>query len=346
MKTWQKIKEHPELLDQYLIRGKVIDGIREFFKAREFHEVETPLLVRSPGTEPYLEVFETAIHFAEGDHERAFLLTSPEYSMKKLLVAGMKNIFQISKSFRNGEGRSSKHNHEFTILEYYRTDADYTKLMTDLEELFLFLIQKIKASSETKMSYQKNLLDFSTPWPRMSVSEAFQQWVGVSSDQLLDRNALAEAAEKRGYQVTTETTWEEIYNQLFLNEIEPKFPIDRPLFLYDYPITQAALSRPKKDDPRFAERFELYIAGVEIGNAFSELNDPNEQERRLRAEVEERKKLGKVEYGIDEDFIQALHAGMPDSAGIAIGVDRVIMLLADTPSIHETMFFPISEIFE
>lgn len=344
MKTWQKLREHPELLEKYLYREKVIDGLREFFKTRDFHEVETPLLVKSPGTEPYLEVFETEIKFAEGDAERAFLLTSPEYAMKKLLVAGLKNIFQICKSFRNGEGRSSKHNHEFTILEYYRAGVDYTKLMTDLEEMVEFLSSEIRGQ-RSELIYQGQSIDLTAPWPRVTVAEAFQKWVGISADQLLNRDELVKTAQEKGYQVDDSTTWEQAYNQLFLNEIEPHFPADRPIFIYEYPISQAALSRPKKDDPRFAERFELYIAGIEIGNAFSELTDATEQERRFKLELEERKQLNKTPFDLDEDFINALKTGMPESAGIAIGVDRLIMLLADVESIQETMWFPVSEIF-
>lgn len=344
MKTWQKLREHPELLEKYLYREKVIDGLREFFKTRDFHEVETPLLVKSPGTEPYLEVFETEIKFAEGDAERAFLLTSPEYAMKKLLVAGLKNIFQICKSFRNGEGRSSKHNHEFTILEYYRAGVDYTKLMTDLEEMVEFLSSEIRGQ-RSELIYQGQSIDLTAPWPRVTVAEAFQKWVGISADQLLNRDELVKTAQEKGYQVDDSTTWEQAYNQLFLNEIEPNFPADKPIFIYEYPISQAALSRPKKEDARFAERFELYIAGIEIGNAFSELTDATEQERRFKLELKEREELGKTKFDLDEDFINALKTGMPESAGIAIGVDRLIMLLADVESIQETMWFPVSEIF-
>jgi len=346
MKTWQKIKMNTALKEKFFIREKVIDAIRLFFKQRDFHEVETPLLVKYPGTEPYLEVFETQLKFAEGDTHRGFLLTSPEYAMKKLLVAGLGNIFQICKSFRNGEGRSSRHNPEFTILEFYRTDADYTDMIRDVEEMMLSILRCVKKdNSASTFMYQGTQIDLSTPWPRMSVAEAFERYAGITIDQLLSRDELVKVAKQKGYMVDVQTTWEQVYNQLFLNEIEMKLDKTRPTIIYDYPASQAALSLKKVSDPRFAERFECYLAGLELGNAFSELTDAKEQEKRFRAELIERKEFGKTDYGMDEDFIEALKEGMPRSSGIAIGVDRLVMLFADAKSIEETLFFPAGEVF-
>ena len=351
MKTWQKLKHQPELREQYLIREQVLDGIRHHFKSRGFHEVETPLLVKSPGTEPYLDLFETELRMQDHNggliREKGFLLTSPEYAMKKLLAAGMGNIFQLCKSFRNNEGRSSQHNPEFTILEWYHVDADYTDVMKDCEELFLFLLKSIKKTAEKKLFFGGKQYDLSTPWLRMSVAEAFEQYVGVTKGELLDRDALAQAATKKGYAITDNTGWDDIFYQLFLNEIESKLAtLNKPIFIYDYPAQQAALSQKKKDDPRFAERFELYLAGFELGNAFTELRDAQEQEDRLREEMKYREEHGLQTYEIDEDFIQALREGIPPTGGIAVGVDRLVMLLADAATIEETLFFPVAEVFD
>lgn len=344
-RNWQKIKQNPDLVSLFLVREKVIDTLRAFFKSRNFHEVETPLLVKSPGTEPYLEVFDTTLKFAEGDSYPAYLLTSPEYAMKKLLAAGFGNIFQICKSFRNKEGRSSRHNPEFTILEYYRSEADYTALMKDMEEMLVELAVAIKGErAKEGFDYQGMHINLQTPFLRYSVREAFEQFANVDVETLLSDQLIKKAKEK-GYQVDEDTTWEQAYNQIFLNEIESKLDKTRPTIIYDYPLSQAALSKKKASDPRFAERFEIYLAGIELGNAFSELTDADEQEQRLRAELTERDKLGKTKYDLDEDFIAALKSGMPECTGIAIGVDRLVMLYADVPSIEDTLLFPINELF-
>lgn len=371
MKNWQKIKQNPDLIDHFLVREKVIDGIRSFFKNKNFHEVETPLLVKYPGTEPYLEVFQTELKTAQEHHQTGYLITSPEYAMKKLLSAGLGNIFQVCKAFRNGEGLSTRHNPEFTILEWYRSGADYTHIMRDCEELLMFLMEEIlrpsgsshltrdaqddksdiKSLSDlsvgTMLNYQGREYDLSSPWPRMTVAQAFEQYAGIDVETLLDEEKLLKVGRKKGYQIDQDTTWEQIYNQIFANEIETELAkLNTPIIIYDYPASQAALSRKKKSDPRFAERFEFYIAGLEIGNAFSELNDPIEQEARIDADLAERDKLEKVKYGKDMDFVQALKEGMPDAAGIAVGVDRLVMLLSDSENISQTMFFPAREVFE
>lgn len=336
------------------MRERVIDGIRLFFKQDGFHEVETPLMAKYPGTEPFLEVFETELkrgggtgevgRAGTGRTERAFMLTSPEFAMKKLLVAGFDKIFQVCKSFRNGEGRSSKHNPEFTILEWYRTKANYKDIMADCQALLLHLAHSLVCSSV--ISYQGKQYDLAKPWVKFSVAEAFSKWVGLDKDELLDREAIIRRAKQEGYKVDKNTTWEEAYNQLFLNLIEPELAkFDTPVIIYDYPAAQAAYSKKKESDPRFAERFEFYLAGIELGNAFSEENDPDIQEAKFKQDLADRKKMRKTDYGLDQDYIEALRAGLPPSGGIAVGVDRLIMLFADAKSIQETIFFPSEEVF-
>lgn len=351
MKTWQRLRQQPELWSRYLVREQVVDATRAFFKQQGFHEVETPLLVEHPGTEPYLEVFETKLHTEGGKQRRAFLLTSPEFAMKKLLVAGSGNIFQICKSFRNYEGESSRHNPEFTIMEWYRTPGDYRDIMTDCEQLVQAVWRSVHAeeahtAERVTLEYQGRRFELQSPWPRLSVAEAFAKYVGVDTDDLLSFEGLKTAALKRGYQVELDTTWEQLYNQLFLNEIEPKLAeYDKPVFLYDYPASQAALSKKKLQDPRFAERFELYVGGLELANAFSELADPEEQADRFREELTLRRELGKIPYDMDEDYIAALSEGLPPTGGIALGIDRLVMLFANAESIEDTLFFPVRDVF-
>jgi elongation factor P--(R)-beta-lysine ligase len=296
------------LTKNYLIKEKVIDTIRAFFKGRGFHEVFTPILVSIPSCEPNLEVFETELRTATGEKSKKFLILSPEYSLKKLISAGLGNIFEITKCFRNEEEVSPRHNPEFTMIEWYRVNADYTDIMKDFEDLFVEIIGK------NKFTYQGEEYDITRPWPRISFAE-----LGMAN------------------------TPDEEYYKKFFNEVEPKLKAShKPAFIYDYPISQAALARPKASDPRFAERFEVFLAGLELGNCFSELTDAAEQEKRFTKELAERKSQGKTVYPMDKDLIEALKT-MPPTAGIAVGVDRLIMLAADAESVAETLFFPASE---
>lgn len=345
-KNWQRLRNDPQLKKKILVREQVLDGIRAFFKQEAFHEVETPLLVKSPGSEPELEVFATSLKHLSGKEDAAYLLTSPEYAMKKLLVAGMGSIFQICKSFRNIESLGGTHNPEFTILEWYHTPGDYVTVMDDTEALLRFLYDRIIADGKYLLKYQGRTFDLNGHFSREKVADLFQKYLGITSDTLLSREKLAEVCQEKGFQVEADTAWDELYYQLFLNFIEPALAeSDKPVFVYDYPAQQAALSKKKLDDPRFAERFELYLGGLELGNAFSELADADEQEARLRAELELRAAKGKLKYELDEDFIAALRAGLPPTGGIAVGVDRLVMLFADVADINDTLFFPAREMF-
>lgn len=342
--TWEKIRTMRTSAAPRLVRERVIDAIRAFFKERGYHEVETPLLVRCPGMEPYLDVFQTAWQTARGRRFVGYLTTSPEYAMKKLLAAGIGPIFQICKSLRNGEEVSALHNPEFTILEWYHPHADYLDLMGESEELFRYIGLAVDPTSKgASLRYQGQRIDIGSPWDRLTVREAFQRYAGVDLHDDPDR--LVEAAEAKGYRVTAETTWEQAYHQIFLNEIEPHLGRRTPTILYDYPISMAALAQPSSRDPSVAERFELYVAGIELANAFGELTDAAEQRRRLEAERDERRRLGKTLYDVDDDFIRALATGIPPSAGIAMGVDRLAMLFADVTSIREVLWFPADELF-
>lgn len=360
MKTFQKLKQNPELWKRYWMREAVIDAIRAFFKQRGFHETEVPLLLPTPSTEPFLEVFMTQLADDQGNKREAFLPSSPEFALKKLLSAGSGSIFTITKSFRNGEGRSSRHNPEFTILEWYHTPGDYWTVATDFEELMQFVSQKVRprrlqAGQEPTRShlegrneilnYQGREYSLKTPWERISVAEAFEKYAGIDVETMLSSDKLKVASRKKGYQIKEDTTWEEIWNQIIANEIEPKLGQRGPTILYDYPVAQAALARKAKD-PRFVERWEVYLAGMELGNCFSELTDWREQEERCLDDLTLRQAQGKLVYPMDTDFIEALKLGMPPTGGIAVGVDRLVALFADTPTIADTLFFPVEELFE
>jgi lysyl-tRNA synthetase class 2 len=234
------------------------------------------------------------------------------------------------------------------MLEWYRVGADYKNIMEDFEKLFIEIIKTVKPNTDlNKWQYQNEIYDISLPWPRMSVSEAFEKYCGINKDILLSTDLLLQKAKDKGYQIDASTTWEQAFYQIFFNEIEPQMKeSNKPTFIYDYPLSQAALARVKKDDPRFAERFEIFLAGIELGNCFSELTNAEEQKERFINDLAERNKLGKTQYPMDNDFLEALKAGMPEVAGIAVGVDRLIMLAQDTDKISDTLFFPAKEMFE
>jgi elongation factor P--(R)-beta-lysine ligase len=347
--TWLRLRSAPERRRAYLLRSRVIKAIRAFFDAQDFEEVETPLLVAAPGMEPHLDVFETRLTTARGHSARAFLTTSPEYAMKKLLVAGLPRLYQICKSFRNGEEISRGHNPEFTILEWYRARADYRAIMADCENLLVAIWRAVHSDAapdaEPLLAVGNEQIMLAPPWERLTVREAFARHAHLDLDAVNDAEAMRRVLDARRYQTADETTWEQGYHQIFLNEIEPHLGRPKPTILYDYPASMAALARRKADDPRYAERFEFYVAGIELGNAFSELTDADEQQARLEAERAERATLGKTLYDMDEDFIRALRVGMPPSAGIAVGVDRLVMLFAGAETIQETLWFPASELF-
>ncbi|MBI5448915.1 EF-P lysine aminoacylase GenX [Candidatus Gottesmanbacteria bacterium] len=355
MKTWQMLKTHPELWERYFIREKVLTAIRRFFLDRKFHEVETPYLTGSLPPESYLDIFETTLLDRNRKSMRAYLPTSPEPFIKKLLVAGIGNCFAIPKSFRNTEDKSCTHNPEFTILEWYRVNADYSDIMADCEELVLFINAYLQRSQKppsavslkpTELTYQGKRVDISTPWERLTVSEACMKYAKIDLGATLTRSSIAEIAKKKGYQVDENDSWEELFHLIFLNEVEPNLGRGKPTIIYDYPVQLAALARTKSGDPRFAERFEFYIEGLELGDAYSELTDAQEQLQRFREEEAERKRLGKTEHPVDMDFIDALKVGMPPAGGIAVGVDRLIMLFADTTDIADTLFFPMRDLFD
>ena len=242
------------------------------------------------------------------------------------------------------ETHSHTHNPEFTILEWYRVGANYLDIMKDCEALVSHIARSL-GRGET-LTYQGRTIDLTAPWERMTIAQGFKKYAGVDFDLFLDERHAREIAIKKGYTVESTTTWEEIYNQIFLNEIEPHLGQGRPTIIYEFPGVLGALAKKKESDPRFAERFEFYIAGLELGDAYSELTDPVEQEARFKKEMAELKRLGKTTYDYDHDFIDALKVGLPTCSGIAVGVDRLVMLMADVANIADTLFFPAVEEFE
>ncbi len=335
--NWKRATVLEEQKALFEKRSRLIQTIRAFFLERGFMEIDAPSLVPFPGQEPHLEPFKTT-YAPAGQLPRPFYLqTSPEFSMKKLLAAGFEKIFYLGHSFRN-EPVSALHQPEFLMLEWYRAYVDYTALMTDCEDLLRTLAESLYKTG--RFSFQKAPLNFSPPFQRLSLREALQQFAGIDYDSVRTADAFAEAARKRGYAaVEPSWAWDDIFFEIFLNEIEPHLGKPVPTFLTEYPVSMGALARRKEADPDFVERFELYIAGIELANAFTELNDPEEQKARFLEDQAVRKRAGKEPFPIDTDFLDALRIGMPPAAGIALGVDRLLMILLNQTSIEKISYF-------
>ena len=327
-------------------RRAVIAAIRRFFAERDFAEVETPALQVSPGIEPHLIAFETELAepFQDGDRQNLYLHTSPEFAMKKLLVAGQPRIFQLARCFRNGE-RSATHHPEFTMLEWYRTGADYRALMTDCEALLRAIMAAVPANALVRGEKRS---DPGAEWEYVSVAEAFRRDAGIdvlatAREPLApDADLLRAEADRIGVYTSPSDSWDDIFFRIFLARIEGGLGVGAPTILYDYPVSMAALSRVKPGDPRLAERFELYVAGLELANAFSELIDAAEQRRRFEADLARKRELFGAAYPIDQDFLAALEYGLPDCAGIALGVDRLVMLATGAATIEDVLWAPVA----
>ena len=348
--NWRKLKSDAAFRARMEKRTAVIRAVRNFFASRGFLDVETPILVAHPGMEPHLEPLAATVKDEKGGGFPAHLITSPEYSMKKLLAAGFERIFEITKCFRNGEPWGGAHNPEFTMIEWYRARADYRSIMSDVEEMVVGVA--IEAAGGARVVYQGRTVDLAPSWTRLSVAEAFDRHLGIDLGRAVDDpDRFRREAADRGVIVAAADSFDDLFFKLFLRDIEPKLGMPerpgaaaKPVILYEYPRSMAALARLKPDDARFAERFEVYCLGIELGNAFSELNDAAEQRRRLEEERDLRRRSGKPAFEIDEQFIEAVGL-MPESAGIAFGLDRLVMLLADAPDIRDVLFFPASDIF-
>jgi lysyl-tRNA synthetase class 2 len=291
-------------------RAAVIQAVRGFFLQRDYLEVETPQRIPAPAPESHIDAIP-----ADG----WFLHTSPELCMKRLLAAGYPRIFQVCHCWREGE-RGSRHIPEFTMLEWYRAGTDYDGLMEETEALIQSVARGLHHRG--RLAYGGRKISLASPWPRIAVAEAFARYAHTSMAAALEQD---------------------LFDEIMVRDIEPQLGLDQPAFLYDYPAVRGSLARLRADDPSVAERCELYIAGVELANGFSELNDADEQRARFLQEEAYRRALGKRPYPLAEKFLDELH-DMPAAAGIALGVDRLVMLFAGTTTIDDVVAFPPEEL--
>jgi elongation factor P--(R)-beta-lysine ligase len=293
-----------------ILRAKIMAAIRRFFDNHDFLEVQTPVRMPAPAPEAHIDAQPSG---------RCYLQTSPELYMKRLMAAGYQRIYQVCPCFRRKE-RGKRHLPELTLLEWYVTPGDYKIMMSQTMALIRYVADWV--GSGQKLSYHGNPIDLASPWDRLSVKAAFDRFGSLSMEAALKARR---------------------FDEIMGLEIEPNLGIDRPLFLYDYPASAGALARLKEDDPTMVERCELYMAGLELCNAFSELTDAKEQRQRFERELNLRKKAGKNVYPMPENFLKVLDQ-MPKAGGNALGVDRLVMLFCDTDKIDDVVAFTPEEL--
>lgn len=318
------------------VRAAIMREIRRFFDDQGFTEVETPILQVCPVIDAHIRAFATDLRGVDGAIERnLYLHTSPEFAMKKLMVAGMERIYQICHVFRNGES-TVRHSPEFTMIEWYRTNADYNDIMDDCEGLLRAIAYKADIK---RYVYKQFGCDPFDKFERLTVRDAFVKYAGFDiADYLEDTDGLRAKVRETGLRAADDDQWDDLFFRVMDAKIEPNLGMMRPTFLMDYPIAMASLSKPKAEDPRFAERFELFVCGIELANAFSELTDAAEQKRRYGVEMDIKERLYGERYPLDEDFINALDYGMPRSGGIALGIDRLVMLATGASNIEQILW--------
>ncbi|MBU1176638.1 MAG: EF-P lysine aminoacylase GenX [Alphaproteobacteria bacterium] len=340
---WDKDR-HADRRPLLLARNRTQAAIRAYFVEDGFVEVDPAGLQASPGNEAHLHAFSTEAIGTDGSHRTLFLHTSPEFAMKKLLAAGETNIFAFCHVWRNRE-RGALHAPEFTMLEWYRAGAGYEALMQDCA---VFMRLAAEAAGTRTLRFRNRTCDpFAEP-ERLTVCDAFARFVGIDlyatllADGKTDADALRTQIASRGLHAAPDDTWSDMVSRVLVERIEPNLGNARPTILDRYPAAEAALARPTPGDPRLAERFELYAAGVELANGFGELTDPDEQRRRFIAEMDEKSRVYGERYPLDEDFLAAL-AHMPPASGIALGFDRLILLATGAPRIEDVMWVPSAE---
>ncbi len=340
-------------------RSQIVKLIRAWFDERGYAEMHTPRLVGLPGQEPHLEPMWTDVKVPSAECRvgsvenselgtrncelSAALITSPEYAMKRLLAEGMEKIYDLGPCFRNSEPWDGTHDPEFLMLEWYRKGATLSDLMDDTEDMVMSVAREFRASPPS----------LARSWRRVTVEQAFREYLNVELTPLLgDIEGMKKLATSLDQIVDANDSWDDLFFKIFLTHIEPKISppyeggvgVGQPVFLYRYPVSMAALARPCQDDPRYAERVELFVGGLELANGFAELTDATEQRKRFEEERSLRKKLGKKTWPIDEQFLEALPK-MGNAVGIAFGVDRFVMLLTGAKSINDVIPFSARERF-
>ena len=342
--AWWHPANHADRRPFLHARHSIKRAIERWLEAKGFLEVEPSILQVSPGNETHLHAFAATLRATDGTScAELYLHTSPELAMKKILAAGETRIYALARVFRNRE-RGPLHHPEFTMLEWYRADAGYETVMADCAALVACAAEAVGCRA---FDFRDRTADPHAPPEHLTVVEAFHRYAGIDllasmdRDGGTDRDALTAAARGAGIRVAEDDGWSDIFSRVLVERIEPVLGSGRATILQDYPVAEAALARRKADDPRLAERFELYACGVELANGFGELTDPVEQRRRFTLEMAEKQRIYGETYPLDEDFLAAL-ALMPPSSGVAMGFDRLVMLATGATHIEQVTWTPVT----
>ncbi len=340
---WWHPRRHADRRPLLAARGRILKAARAWFEAAGFAEVEPAALQVSPGNEAHLHAFATLAIGPDGAARRMYLHTSPEFAMKKLLAAGETRILAVARVWRNRE-RGVLHAPEFTMLEWYRAGEPHEAVMDDC--IALLRLAATAAGAEALRFRDRRCDPFAAP-ERLTVAEAFARFAGIDllatlgPDGTPDAADLREALGSAGIRCAADDGWSDMFSRVLVERVEPQLGRGRPTILHRYPAAEAALARRAPDDPRLAERFELYACGVELANGFGELTDADEQRRRFAAEMDEKARVWGERYPIDEEFLAAL-ALMPPASGVALGFDRLVMLATGAPRIDAVMWTPVA----
>ena len=340
---WWEAQNHADRRSLLLKRGRIKAAIRGFFEGQGFTEVECGALVASPGNETHLHAFETVARGTDGLDRTLYLHTSPEFAAKKLLAAGETRIFDFARVFRNRE-RGRLHAPEFTMLEWYRAREDYRAVIGDCLALLRLAADVGEAA---QFRHRDAECDPRTQAQWLTVADAFTHLAGIDLMATLsaagegDRDALAVRARRGGIDVKDDDDWSDIFSKILTLRVEPRLGLERPAILYEYPRCEAALARACPHDARVAERFELYVCGVELANGFGEMTDAQEQRLRFEAEMAKKERVYGVRYPLDETFLAAL-AHMPPASGVALGFDRLVMLATGAPNVDAVLWTPLA----
>ena len=337
---WWRPDRHADRRPVLLARNRIKAAFRSFLEAEGFTEVECGQVQLSPGNETHLHAMAVTQQSPEGDISTRYLHTSPEFAMKKLIAGGETRIFDFARVFRARE-RGALHAPEFTMLEWYRTEEPYETLMEDCEHLLALAAETVGTK---RFEFKGVFCDPYEKAERLTVAEAFDRYAGIdllatTPSGVPDRDRLFDAVSKANIRTADDDTWADLFSRVMVEKIDPHLGIGRPTILCEYPIAEAALARPKPSDPLVAERFELFVCGVELANAFCELTDANEQRRRFESDMALKEKLYGERYPIDEALLEAL-TFMPPTSGIALGFDRLVMLATLAPHIDHVMWTP------
>lgn len=322
---------NPEVKDVFILRSKIIKAMRRYLDEQGFLEVETPTMHAIAGgasARPFIT------HHNALDIDM-YMRIALELHLKRLIVGGLERVYEIGRVFRN-EGISTKHNPEFTMMELYMAYVDYHDIMDLTENMIASICKEVHGT--TKITYQGTEIDLTPPWPRITMINAVRKYTGIDFNEIKNDEEARSKARSIGVEVTDDATMGSVLNELFEEKVEEN--LIQPTFIIDYPIEISPLAKRKEDDPNFTYRFELFVTAREFGNAFSELNDPLDQKERFLKQMEERAKGDEEAHMMDEDYVRALEVGMPPTGGLGIGIDRLVMLLTDSPSIRDVILFP------